>query len=111
MMTIQNVLHWFTTTEGCLAVATAIFAMLWVTKNIPVVSRWLADDRRKVIANIILALAPAAAALLDQAATPREAWIAALKIALSAAGLQGMLTGLLGERISQRLRLSGGEGT
>ena len=112
MMTIQAALRWLTTTDGCIAVATAIFVVLWVAKNIPAVARWLADDRRKALANVVLSLAPAAAALLDQAATPREAWMVALKIMLTSAGLQGVLTGLLGERLSQRLRLrAGGEGT
>lgn len=110
MATIQSALRWLMTSDGVVAAAAIIFGLLWLTKNIPAVARWLADDRRKAVANLILSLAPAAAALLDNAATPREAWLNALKIVLGAAGIQGVLTGLLGERLSQRLKLRSGDG-
>jgi hypothetical protein len=106
MMMFNTVLQWFSTPLGRTAAAAVIFALIYAAKNILGVGAWLAVGRRKVLMNIILSLAPAAVMLTDRSVPSSEAWMGALQTALGAAGLQGVLAGLLGPAVAKTVGLA-----
>ena len=106
MQFAHTILVWFSTPHGRTAAAAAIFALIWTLKNVPVVGAWLAVGRRKVLANVVLSLAPAAIMLTDRSVDASIAWQSALTTALGAAGIQGVLAGLLGDTVAKKLGIN-----
>lgn len=99
----MTLLNYLTTPTGRHLCAALIFALLWLCKNYGPVKAWLAVDSRKVLANVVLALAPAAVALAEQSWA--QAAQVALQVVLEAAGLQGVLAGVLGRGTGSRVGL------
>ena len=95
--TIQELFGWASSGSGRLLAAAILFALIVVVKRLPLVGDWLAVDgpfswltarRKKLAANVLLAMAPAAA-LLASDAPLSEVAVTAVEVVLIAAGLQG----------------------
>jgi hypothetical protein len=102
---LHTIASWLLTPTGRLSVAALVFAVLWLIKNLPVVQAFICTDRRKLVANGLLSLLPAAALLADPGVPAEEAWAGFVETAFVAAGLQGALKVLVGERLKALLRL------
>jgi len=100
MATLQDILGWFMSGEGRLVAAAILFFLIWALKKLPWVGPWLDEDsgaftskRKKMAANIVLALAPTALMLTTDAS-----WVdvitTGVTAALTASGLQGKLRAL-----------------
>lgn len=110
MQAVLRAVQWFTTPTGRIAAAAVVFALVWAIKNMPSVAKWLNTDRRRLAANVVLSLAPAAVMLVDQKVSAQEAWQAALTTLFGAAGLQGVLKVLFGGK-APGVGISGPDGS
>lgn len=102
MATIEQVLGWFMSGEGRLIAAAMLFVCVWAMKHLPWIGPWIAADsgrltskRKKVVANVLGAMAPVAFMLTTDAPT-QEVITAAVEIALIAAGVQGKKKAVMG---------------
>ena len=94
MATLQDILGYFMSGEGRLIAAAILFLLMWVLKKVPVIGPWLDKDsgkltskRKKMLANIVLAMGPTAFMLTTDAALSQVLTTGA-SAALIAAGFQ-----------------------
>jgi hypothetical protein len=85
--------------------AILLFLAMWALKNLPVIKKLLTTDRRKLLANALLAMTPAVILLIDASISGQDAWYEAISIFLSAMGIQGGSKALAGDRLKGILRL------
>ena len=89
--------------NGRLVAAAALFIIMWVLQAVPPVKVWLNVDsgkltsgRKKAIANVLLAMTPAALAL-SQGKPAAEVLAVAVGAATSASGIQSLGKSALGK--------------
>ena len=105
-MTLQEILGWLTSGEGRLVAAALLFVAMFALERVPYVrdfinfdgwklgedsaDAWLSSKRKKVLANVLLASAPAAYMLTTDAAIAAvmETWLTAV---LASAGVNAKL--------------------
>jgi len=96
MADLQQILQWFTSGSGRLVAAGSLFVIMWAIKShVPTVDKWLGTDsqylsskRKKLLANALLATAPAAMMLTDDAVPLQEVAITWASAFLGSMGLQ-----------------------
>ncbi len=103
MPTVQQLMEWMRSGEGRLIAAGVLYILMWLLKaHVPVVDKWLdtssgklTTKRKKLLANVVLAMTPVAVVLTDPEQSIGEALTVAVQVALSAGGIQGFGKALL----------------
>lgn len=106
-MSIQEILTWFTSGEHRLVAGGVLFLLMWALEKVPFVKAflgydgwklgedtadaWLTSKRKKLAANVILAMGPTAVMLTTTDAATSEVVWTAVTAALTAAGLNAKL--------------------
>jgi hypothetical protein len=105
-MLFQQFGAWLWSGQGRLAAAVLLYLLVWVLKShVPFVKKWLQSDsgwittdRKKLLANVILAAAPLVTVLSASGAEVGDSVVRAVELVLGAAGIQGVLKGALGKQ-------------
>lgn len=96
MAALQTIMLWFNTSKGRAIAALALFIVMELLKRPSVEARWLTTPRRRLAANIILALAPVVPALASGAPIG-DVIDTALSAAIGAMGLHIGLKTIVGK--------------
>lgn len=98
MASLQEISGYFVSGQGRLIAAAILFVLMWGLKNVPLIGRWLKSNtgwltaaRKKTVANVVLAMAPAAVMLADPTTSINDVLWEAVLIAFAAAGIHGKL--------------------
>ena len=103
MPDLKTIIEWFMTGNGRLVAGASLFLLMWMIKSVPKVKEWLekdsgklTSDRKKALANVILAMAPVAVAL-TQDKPLLDAVATAIAAATSASGIHSLGKSALGK--------------
>ena len=97
MPTVSQLMEWMRSGgEGRLIAAAILYILIWALKShIPIVNNWLQADgpkltskKKKLLANVVLAMSPVAVVLTDTSQSAWDAILIAVGVATSAGGIQ-----------------------
>ena len=97
MPKLNELISWFMSGNGRLVAGAALFVTMWAVKSLPRVKEWIGEDsgsftsgRKKALANLLLAMAPVAVALVDGSMPLPDVVATAATAVATAAGIHSM---------------------
>jgi hypothetical protein len=99
MATLQDIFGYFTSGQGRLIAAGILFALIFALERVPWIKTWLNKDsgkwlssaRKKLAANVLLAMGPTALMLTDPNASANDILLTTITAITSAAGVNSIV--------------------